>query len=55
MTDRPADDVLRYCREARQQGRPIEAVAWFDDRHDGHLKRALVSLFHRPGAPAVDR
>jgi hypothetical protein len=56
VTDRPpADDVLRYCRQARQQGRPIEAVAWLDDRHDGQLKRALVSLFHRPSAPAADR
>ena len=45
VTDhQPANDVLDYCDEARQQGRPISAVGWVDYRHDGYLKRALVSL-----------
>lgn len=47
VTDyQPATDVLDYCDEARRQGRPISAVSWVDDRHDGFLKRALVSLVH---------
>ncbi|MFG2045038.1 magnesium transporter MgtE N-terminal domain-containing protein [Dactylosporangium sp. NPDC048998] len=46
VTDVPAtDDVLRYCKEARADGRPLETVTWVDDRHDGHLIRTLVSLF----------
>ncbi|WP_326553021.1 magnesium transporter MgtE N-terminal domain-containing protein [Micromonospora sp. NBC_01813] len=45
VTDyQPANDVLDYCDEARRQGRPISAVGWVDNRHDGYLKRALVSL-----------
>jgi hypothetical protein len=40
----PADDVVRYCRESRAQGRPIDAVAWADTRDDGSLTRTLVSL-----------
>lgn len=45
VTDyQPATDVLDYCDEARRQGRPISAVGWVDNRHDGYLKRALVSL-----------
>jgi hypothetical protein len=39
-----ADDVLRYCRQSRADGRPLETVTWVDERHDGHLIRALVSL-----------
>ncbi|WFE27907.1 hypothetical protein O7623_01480 [Solwaraspora sp. WMMD791] len=47
VTDyQPASDVLDYCDEARKQGRPISAVGWVDNRHDGYLKRALVSLVH---------
>ncbi|MFY1637762.1 magnesium transporter MgtE N-terminal domain-containing protein [Solwaraspora sp. WMMB335] len=45
VTDyQPATDVLDYCDEARRQGRPISAVSWTDNRHDGYLKRALVGL-----------
>jgi hypothetical protein len=40
----PAEDVVRYCRESQRQGRPIDAVAWTDTRHDSPLKRTLVSL-----------
>ncbi|MFI5914866.1 magnesium transporter MgtE N-terminal domain-containing protein [Dactylosporangium sp. NPDC051541] len=39
-----AADVLQYTRETREAGRPLETVVWVDDRHDGHLMRALVSL-----------
>jgi hypothetical protein len=46
VTDQqPAEDVLRYCRESQRQGRPIDAVAWTDSRHDSPLKRTLVGLF----------
>ncbi|MET7397479.1 hypothetical protein ABZS66_28725 [Dactylosporangium sp. NPDC005572] len=46
VTDVPAaDDVLRYCREAREDGRPLSAVTWVDERHDGNLIRSVVSLF----------
>jgi hypothetical protein len=46
VTDLPAAaDVLRYCREARTDGRPLDSVTWVDTRHDGHLMRTLVSLF----------
>jgi hypothetical protein len=46
VTDQqPADDVLRYCREARYQGRPIDAVSWADAEDDNAVKRTLVGLF----------
>ncbi|MFD1369256.1 magnesium and cobalt transport protein CorA [Actinoplanes sichuanensis] len=37
--------VRRYCADAREQGRPIGAVTWIDERDDGPLKRALAALF----------
>jgi hypothetical protein len=40
----PAEDVVRYCREARLQGRPVDAIAWVDARYDGLLKRTLATL-----------
>jgi hypothetical protein len=42
--EEPADDVLAYCRRARREGRPVEAVGWVDNRDDGLLKRALATL-----------
>jgi hypothetical protein len=38
----PADEVVRYCREARSVG----AVTWTGSHDDGRLARALVTLFH---------
>lgn len=38
----PGGEVLAYCRAS---GRPVDVVTWADTRHDGHLTRALVSLF----------
>lgn len=46
--EQPAEDVLRYCHDTRLQGRQIGAIAWVDGRHDGLLKRALVSLVQGP-------
>jgi hypothetical protein len=43
---RPSDAVAGYCRDAQAQGRPLDAVTWTGERHDGQLKRMLVSLFH---------
>ncbi|MFB9444701.1 hypothetical protein Dvina_22565 [Dactylosporangium vinaceum] len=40
-----AADVVQYTRETSDAGRPLETVVWVDERHDGHLMRALVSLF----------
>ncbi|WP_433062283.1 magnesium transporter MgtE N-terminal domain-containing protein [Dactylosporangium sp. CS-033363] len=40
-----AGDVVRYTRETRAAGRPLEIVTWVDERHDGHLLRAVVTLF----------
>ena len=46
ITDLPAaDDVLDYCEQARREGRPLDTALWAGDRHDGALKKALVSLF----------
>ncbi|GIE29881.1 hypothetical protein Ait01nite_029260 [Actinoplanes italicus] len=46
VSDRPIDpEVRRYCAGAREQGRPITAVTWADERDDGPLKRVLASLF----------
>jgi hypothetical protein len=43
VIDGPAGaDVLAYCRTSP---RPVDVVTWTDDRHDGHLTRALVRLF----------
>jgi hypothetical protein len=41
----PNDDVVRYCRESRRQGRPIDAVAWTAAQDDNAVKRTLVGLF----------
>jgi hypothetical protein len=43
-TNEPAQDVLRYCAQARRQGWSITATMWHDERHDTLLKRSLVSL-----------
>lgn len=40
-----AGDVFDYCGEAQEQGRPVAVVTWADKRHDGILKKTLVSLF----------
>jgi hypothetical protein len=42
---RPSDAVVDHCRGVRAQGRPLDAVIWTEERHDGQLKRTLVSLF----------
>jgi hypothetical protein len=41
----PAGEIVRYCEEARQSGRRLDAVAWADHQDDGLLMRTLVSLF----------
>jgi hypothetical protein len=46
VSDQPINpEVRRYCADAREQGRPISAVTWADERDDGPLKRVLASLF----------
>lgn len=46
VTDRPIDpEVRRYGATAREQGRPLNAVTWADNRDDGPLKRVLAALF----------
>jgi hypothetical protein len=46
VSDQPiAPEVRRYCADAREQGRPISAMTWADERDDGPLKRVLASLF----------
>ena len=46
VTDHPIDpQVRRYCGEAREQGRPLSAVTWADERDDGNFKRTLATLF----------
>nr|MDT0663041.1 hypothetical protein [Micromonospora sp. DSM 115978] len=42
----PSAEVVRYCRDAQQAGRPLDTAVWADARHDGQLKRTLVGLFH---------
>jgi hypothetical protein len=45
VIDEPAaDDVVQYCRQARAEGRPLEAATWVGDQHDSGLIRVLVSL-----------
>lgn len=41
----PAAEVVQYCRQSREEGRPVDAVAWTDAEDDGPLKRTLVGLF----------
>ncbi|WP_370881750.1 magnesium transporter MgtE N-terminal domain-containing protein [Catenuloplanes nepalensis] len=46
ITDLPvAEDVQAYCSQARREGRSLDTALWAGDRHDGALKKALVSLF----------
>lgn len=44
VTNEPAQEVIRYCTQARRQGWSITATRWSDGRHDASLKRTLVSL-----------
>lgn len=41
---KPAPNVLRYCEDARREGRPLSATIWTDRRDDAVLARSLVGL-----------
>lgn len=40
----PAPNVLRYCEDARREGRPLSATIWTDRGDDAVLARSLVGL-----------
>jgi len=47
---RPADDIVRYCRDARTHDQPIDVVVWVEADDDNSLKRGLVRLLsEEPG------
>ena len=39
-----SDEANDYLDAARAAGRPLDAITWLDERHDGLLQRSLVGL-----------